>query len=145
MAMAGGEISFYGNGIATNRIGSITPLAKEFPTEKPVSRRVARQRTKKFRSNATRSASPKVHKTVTAEPATDRSSEDTPPPTPPSLYTVLGHYILYLNLCPTPQPIICTFPGPHLKKYYAPFEECSQAAVKERTANRSMRSLSVRG
>ncbi|KAJ7346350.1 hypothetical protein DFH08DRAFT_810182 [Mycena albidolilacea] len=52
------------------------------------------------------------------------SSKDTPPPTPPSLYTVLGHSTLYLNPRPTSQPIICTFPGLRPKKYYGPFEEC---------------------
>jgi hypothetical protein len=49
--------------------------------------------------------------------------------TPPSLYTVLGHYTLHLNPHPTPQPIIRTFSGPRPKKYYAPFEECSRADV----------------
>jgi hypothetical protein len=44
-------------GDESNRISSITPLAEEFPTEKPLLRRVERRQTKKLHSNTTRSAS----------------------------------------------------------------------------------------
>ncbi|KAJ6564704.1 hypothetical protein B0H19DRAFT_1259122 [Mycena capillaripes] len=83
------------------------------PAQKPVSRRLARQRTKRIRKNATQK---KKHEVASADAITEAVVQAPPPvtPCPPRAIPIL---------------IIRTLPGLPVKKFYGPFEACSREDV----------------
>ncbi|KAJ7028264.1 hypothetical protein C8F04DRAFT_1399065 [Mycena alexandri] len=122
-------------GDATNRMNT-APV--ELPTEKPVSRRVARQRKKKVSGKGrdlTAVTVDPVHVTVPTVLKEEASSTVVPPsllqdaPMPPQTPT-LHPYATRPAVNPKrliPIFIIRTLPPPPAKRFYGPFEACSRA------------------
>ncbi|KAF7334959.1 hypothetical protein MVEN_02245800 [Mycena venus] len=106
-------------------------------TEKVISRREARQRTKKLRRihNATHSPVPKepaaeivvnAHRSATPAVEANIHASHIRAPIPPACVPA---FIFSTHPRPRPTLIIRTLPGPRPKKYYGPFEACSREDV----------------
>ncbi|KAJ6488869.1 hypothetical protein C8R45DRAFT_929572 [Mycena sanguinolenta] len=128
---------------ATNTIGGgIESAPLEILSGKPVSRRVARQRTKRHRANSVGDDSkeidtglaepvlnsPTINAGALKAPLTTRASE---PTSSPPVDDASPAYTYTCGPRRPPQLIIRTLPepSPPPKKFYGPFEACSRADV----------------